>query len=560
MTAPQIPLTPWQALAQLRALSDDALCEPAVLGELVIDELLVLDQIAAKVAAATSELYSFAARIAAAQTRHEHHPDHGEWLRGQVNAEIGAALRVHDRTVARRIDEAEIVHREYGDIATALEAGAISQAHVTCIVNEGVVIDDPESRARYATAVLPHAETLAVNELRPVAKRFAVRFAGKTIEQRHAEARRSRCVRVEDLPDEMTKLTAVLPMLEGHAIFDRLTRQAREVQARERRAAAQAEQRLQTAGEPVRPMGTEPRHPWVRRLSEIRADLIADTILNWSPEEHLMGYTETDERCSLPQNDGVPECDRTSEHPSGDRSVTGGFGGRDTSHETLGRLSQHNTRALSEIHAQVQVIIPVMTLLPAEQQQKLRALGVFDLISGLAEGPGAASLAGKGPMSDDTAKLIAGKAAGWDRVLTHPITGSVLTVDRYQPSRELRRTLAARDLHCRFPGCRQPAMLSEVDHTRDWQYGGTTTLTNLAHLCTFHHMLKHHTDWGVEQLQGGVLEWRSPLGRKYLDRPPSAVMFQPIDTGETQGMPPGSEASGSDAPGADSQGHEEPPF
>jgi hypothetical protein len=34
-------------------------------------------------------------------------------------------------------------------------------------------------------------------------------------------------------------------------------------------------------------------------------------------------------------------------------------------------------------------------------------------------------------------------------------------------------------------------------------------------------MLKHNSPWHVEQRAGGVLEWTSPTGRGYIDRPPT---------------------------------------
>ena len=40
--------------------------------------------------------------------------------------------------------------------------------------------------------------------------------------------------------------------------------------------------------------------------------------------------------------------------------------------------------------------------------------------------------------------------------MTSPVTGAVLAVDRYRPGAALDRFLAARDEHCRFPGCRRP--------------------------------------------------------------------------------------------------------
>jgi hypothetical protein len=109
----------------------------------------------------------------------------------------------------------------------------------------------------------------------------------------------------------------------------------------------------------------------------------------------------------------------------------------------------------------------------------------------------------------------------------HPHTGLPLAVDRYRPSAELRRFLRARDERCRFPGCRRRATRADVDHTIDYAHGGATCVENLAHFCARHHTVKHATRWRVRQLGGGVLEWTSPTGRRYRDRPPSTVQFVP---------------------------------
>lgn len=138
---------------------------------------------------------------------------------------------------------------------------------------------------------------------------------------------------------------------------------------------------------------------------------------------------------------------------------------------------------------------------------------------------GAAELVGYGPIDSVTAARLAQEAAAWDRV-TVDEAGGVISVDRYRPSAEMARFLAARDLHCRAPGCRVTAKRCDLDHTVDAARGGATSTVNLAHLCRGHHMIKHHTDWQVSQGPDGVVTWVSPTGRRHLDRPPSRVRFR----------------------------------
>lgn len=167
--------------------------------------------------------------------------------------------------------------------------------------------------------------------------------------------------------------------------------------------------------------------------------------------------------------------------------------GAPAGHDTVGTL-------LASIKAQVAVTVPVTTLMSAD-------------------GP-AAELSGRAPMDLASARALAGAAAGWDRVLTHPVNGGVLSVDRYRPPESLRRRLRSRDERCRFPGCGMPARDSDLDHTLDAAFGGETSEGNLAALCRRHHVLKHQTPWHVVQLGDGLLEWTSPTGRTYVDRPP----------------------------------------
>lgn len=142
-------------------------------------------------------------------------------------------------------------------------------------------------------------------------------------------------------------------------------------------------------------------------------------------------------------------------------------------------------------------------------------------VLGLAGADGTpAELNGRCPIDLSTAKALAGSASGWDRVLTHPVTGGVLAVDRYRPSADLKRHLQARDQRCRFPGCGMAAWDSDLDHTVDHAFGGETTDANLGALCRRHHVLKHRTPWHVEHLDGGVYSWTSPTGQIYIDRPP----------------------------------------
>lgn len=176
---------------------------------------------------------------------------------------------------------------------------------------------------------------------------------------------------------------------------------------------------------------------------------------------------------------------------------------------------------LGAIRAHVQVVVPVGALTGRDAE-------VGELVS-------------HDPIDAETARVLAGgSCTGWDLILTDAASGQVVAVDRQSVPPALRRTVHAHDRHCRFPGCRIPAIRCEIDHMRDWARGGPTHLDNLQCLCQRHHSMKQFTAWRVRQLPGGVIEWTSPLGATYIDDPPPPVQFVgfPDDSGSNGSDPP----------------------
>jgi hypothetical protein len=89
----------------------------------------------------------------------------------------------------------------------------------------------------------------------------------------------------------------------------------------------------------------------------------------------------------------------------------------------------------------------------------------------------------------------------------------------YRPPPRLKEYIAARDLTCRFPRCRQPAWRGDLDHTIPYDNGGKTCRCNLGGLCRTHHILKHHPDWKLRQIAPGIFAWTTPAGRTYTTTP-----------------------------------------
>lgn len=161
-----------------------------------------------------------------------------------------------------------------------------------------------------------------------------------------------------------------------------------------------------------------------------------------------------------------------------------------------------STAAGERASVSVAVTVPVLTLLGSDEP---------------------ATLEGYGPIDAETARRLAAHAPSFTRLLTHPITGALLEIDRrrYRPPADLKRAMEILDVTCTFPGCGCRARNADLDHTTDWQHGGTTRPGNLAHLCRHHHRLKHESRWTVERGPDRRTVWTSPSGhRRDADPPP----------------------------------------
>ena len=164
----------------------------------------------------------------------------------------------------------------------------------------------------------------------------------------------------------------------------------------------------------------------------------------------------------------------------------------------------------------------------ARQRRPLIQVSVaLSTLLGIDDQPG--ELAGAGPIPAALARRLADDPSGtWRRLVTDP-RGQLIDYGRstYRPPAALADHVSARDRTCRFPGCRQPAHTSEIDHRIAWADGGHTNEANLHILCARHHHLKDQTRWQVHRHPDGHTAWTSPTGSALHHQPPDPY---PIDT------------------------------
>ena len=137
-----------------------------------------------------------------------------------------------------------------------------------------------------------------------------------------------------------------------------------------------------------------------------------------------------------------------------------------------------------------------------------------------------ADLAGYGPIPAHVARKIA-QDATWSRILTEPASGAFLERSRgtYRPGADLTRTVITRDVTCTYPGCRQSAARSELDHIEPFNHadpraGGATSEDNLHAVCKHHHQAKTAKLWNARRDKAtGNTIWTRPLGITYVRSP-----------------------------------------
>ena len=180
-----------------------------------------------------------------------------------------------------------------------------------------------------------------------------------------------------------------------------------------------------------------------------------------------------------------------------------------------------DTRTVDQRRADAVVTLATATLddpgLPRWQgrRPRVQVTVAATTLLGLDDEPG--ELEGCGPIPADMARRIAADPSGtWRRLLTDDAGVLVDSSRTYRPPAALAEFVRARDRHCRFPGCSQPAIRSELDHQKPWEAGGLTVAANLECLCLRHHQLKHRAGWDVAGDPAETLVWTSPTGHVYL--------------------------------------------
>lgn len=459
---PDAQRSPHAAQAVLAGLIGDAVSHQRTVGQHDAERLT---QVFRVLEFAASNAHDFvAARFGGAPAR--------DLARRAAIAELAVALRMTERRVDRLASDAAALCRRLPAVLRGMRNGELDYEQAKVVIDAVDPIDDRlEVVAILDEQLAELARTVNPTKLRRAARRLVERVQADTMAKRHERARAERRVEVQPARDGMAWLHLLLPAADALLIKNRLCQaadRAKESEGTKSTKGTKGTNGVQGTQSTRSSNGnTDPERGYATQEGLLRRELDAEKALDQV-------------RADLARDlllHGVPP-DSPTERSAPAEAVTAG------------------------IRPTVHVTVPVMTLL------------------GRAEDPGV--LDGYGPIDPDTARTLAAQAPSFARLLTHPVTGTVLDIDRtsYRVPADLRKWLQVRDQTCRFPGCSRPAVGCDLDHSDDWKgAGGATAHHNLAHLCAAHHHLKHDTAWSVRHLEAGVLEWTSLTGARYRTTP-----------------------------------------
>ena len=415
--------------------------------------------------------------------------------------EIASALNLAPVTAQSRIDVARTLTQHLPATCVALANGEISSAQATVIAKESATllrkgIDPDQLRFLEETAIAYsefHTPTQVTNKVRSI----VAKLEPAEFEVVVAEAAQGRRVTFTAQPHGMAQILALLPAAEAQTVWLAIDKLAR----------SNRDKGLVVNG---------------NRKTGFTGDSDRET-----------GFTGDAGRNSGFTGERGPETGFTRD-AGRETGFTGDAGRLEQSVGSVASLpefiSSHlEPLTLDQLRADALSMIAGQFLAESASEHLAHGRPVtlnltLDLPTflGLNEKPGI--LAGYGEIPASTARLLAADAK-WRRFITDPLTGNLLDYGRttYVPPQALVDFIVARDRRCRFPGCRQPARVCDIDHAIPWEEGGETSKENLGLLCRRHHRMKTHGGWKLISFADGSCEWISPEGKRIL------VEARPVD-------------------------------
>lgn len=408
------------------------------------------------------------ATLAIAGSEPSESPNLWEGVDESEREDVATALRLSSNTAQIRIDVARVLTNHLPATCEALANGDISPSHATLIAREsseaikrGISTEDLlliENKA------LAHAEFHTPAQVGRKLRTLFAQASPESFEEKVVAARDTRSVRMYPESDGMATLIALLPIEDAQTVMLSINSL---IAMRDSKSCAYKSKTRFTSDKEI----------FAKEFST--EDGLAKGVSN---KEVFAKKTKIE--------------DSTTNHSFDNRNI-----------------EMKRADALTEICGDL------LARISDDYQPHRRPVSInitMDLPTalGLADNP--AELAGYGPIPASVARHLSSDAK-WRKFVTDPGTGNLLSFGResYIPPQPLVDFLTARDRICRFPGCSQPARVSDIDHAIPWEEGGLTSPENLGLLCRRHHRMKTHDGWNLESFADGSCKWTSPAGKEF---------------------------------------------
>lgn len=472
--------------------------------------------------------------------------------------EVAAALGVSTRTARDRVGLALDVVARQPDLLRAMRVGVVGVAHARAVRDAlDPVVDDTVAGALVSGVLAGRLEAARRHglpmhlgvlgtpaELAGHVRRDATR-AGVDAAARCRAARARRRMGSWALPDGMAALQVTGPAVTIAAAFAAVDRRAQDTvdaarAARAARVARAAQAAAGGAGGGAAGRSDADGEDEVPTLDQARADAVLKALTGSPDLERLPGHVGLDVTVLVPlevlTSVSVQASDRST--PGSPSTSDGGRGSRfppgpPAELPGLGPLPDVVARAVAKAARRVRVV--------ELDREGFVATPCGDGRVAVASGEATGAAAG-GPSTDMRPPVSAPAPAPPATTAPRTTTGSPEDggplpgtgrpaaaascpgdhsgADVYRPGAALERAVRARDMTCRWPGCRARATRCDLDHTVPFP-DGPTTGCNLACLCRLHHRAKHRAGWLVLQGASGRLDLISPTGRVHVTGPAS---------------------------------------
>jgi hypothetical protein len=380
--------------------------------------------------------------------------------------ELAHALRSTIPAMGNRIGHARAL-TAHPQLVALVESAAISAWAGRLVLDHVAGLDqqDAEKVIAEVCARVQHRLTSGRRpyhsaEVNRVARAARLRVCSESVQQARIRAFAARRVTVHPTGDGMATLIADLADVDAHRIHRRLTALA---------AGLESDAAADGSADP-------------RTRDQLRADVLTDLLLGAHGAASGAGPavpSEPDPGTPSGACPGVPSGDGHGTAPGAEPGAVSGAKPADhdgPEADAALTLVRHPTPNEAP-RAEIQVIVSLDTLL------------------GLTDDP--AEVPGLGPVPAEAARALACDGS-WRAWVTDAIGAITATgTQSYVPSAALARLIRAREPRCRFPGCHQPALRCDLDHTIPWPQGPTSA-ANLGPLCRRHHNLKTHTPWALD--------------------------------------------------------------